>query len=215
MTTIVRQTTDDLSNCYVKGVTHAQDLDQSLVGLVDFGTPALADPDKHLDAVEITAVTPHDMAGVDVDTTCAYGRNLVIANASDADGVLTVYGRDYLNQPMSEQLTCDTGAATGKKAFKYIDRVEVATTNTIDLGTGALLGVPYTAIAVIDEIVDGVSGTDGTLVAAVFTDPATTTTGDTRGTYDPNATLDGAKKVMAKLQFYNDGEHGLLGVAQV
>jgi hypothetical protein len=49
------------------------------------------------------------------------------------------------------------------------------------------------AARVLGEMQDGAKATAGTTVTGDATVPATATTGDVRGTYDPNAAADGAK----------------------
>lgn len=208
---------DDLANAYVKGVTNAADLDLNLEGLVDLGTPSAADSDSMLDAQAITSVDGFDIpkASRELDSKCTFGRNVTIANATPGISVVTVIGRDYLNQLTTETITTAAGSGTGKKAFKFVDRVEVDANATIDLGFGDELGLPYTAIKLIDELVDNEVGSSGALEPWDDTAPATATTGDPRGTYDPNATMDGVKHIMANILFVNDNDHGLFGVEQV
>ncbi len=63
---------------------------------------------------------------------------------------------------------------------------------------------------ITDEFEDGADATAGTVVAGV-TSAATATTGDVRGTYDPNSAADGAKafQLIAML-----GDPTAKGVAQ-
>lgn len=109
-----------------------------------------------------------------------------------------VSGKDEYNQDMSELLTITaTGTdktAAGLKAFKKITSVRFtsagnATTNTANLGWGDVLGLPFvmTINTIIREWRAGTVATAGTIAVAVTTDPATTTTGDVRGTLLPNA----------------------------
>jgi len=62
---------------------------------------------------------------------------------------------------------------------------------------------------------DGAFVTTGTFAAAVTTSPATTTTGDVRGTYLVPSASDGTKRLtLWVFVFDNDTQVGLYGVAQ-
>lgn len=118
---------------------------------------------------------------------------------------ITITGWDIYGQPMSEVIVSGAVASTttnGKKAFYQILSVSgtAATTSTITVGTTQLLGVPV-------RITNGVyichvgwsSGfvlDTGTLAAADSTNPATTTTGDVRGTFSPSSAPDGIKRLV-------------------
>ncbi len=81
------------------------------------------------------------------------------------------------------------------------------------VGTGDVIGLPVFLPGtgyVLRELQDGAAATAGTIVAGVTT-KATATTGDVRGTYDPNAACDGAKAFQL-LTFL--GDPGFKGVAQ-
>lgn len=84
-----------------------------------------------------------------------YGRCLSVVASSGADHVVTVYGRDYLGQPMREAFTLDgTTALQGKKAFKYVDRATIGAGqagDTVDIGWTDVLGVPYRALKLISS----------------------------------------------------------------
>ena len=130
-----------------------------------------------------------------------FGRCLQVAASGAATSTVTIKGKDYLGQPMMETLTLNgTNAVIGTKAFKYIDQVSWSGTGgtTINLGTTDKLGLPYCMNNVIAEMADGARvATLGTLVAPSYTDPATATTTDPRGTYDPNSTLNGTAVISA------------------
>jgi hypothetical protein len=102
-----------------------------------------------------------------------------------------VRGYDVYGQAMTESIPFAGGAATtnGKKAFKYIASVTPAATDvghTMSVGTTDILGFNFRSDywEYVDVFVAGafVSVNTGWVVTDVTT-PATTTTGDVRGTY--------------------------------
>lgn len=127
--------------------------------------------------------------------------------SSVAAMTITVSGYDQYGVPMSEALsiaaTGTSQTAAGKKAFKYVYSIAItaagdATGNTLDLGYGDVLGLPYTLDALSDFFTNGtyfnevLESTAPTVVKADATSPATTTTGDVRGTVDLNSATDGS-----------------------
>lgn len=132
----------------------------------------------------------------------------VVTHASSIVAMtILVTGRDVYGATMSELLTVTaTGTSktvNGKKAFKRITSIALtsagdSTSNTVGIGFGDVLGLNYRCAAggFIQGAFNGVKeATQGTVVDADAT-TATTTTGDVRGTYDPNGTLDGAKRIV-------------------
>lgn len=131
------------------------------------------------------------VAGFDNTKMGQWGRAVQIVLSGAGTPTVDIRGRDYLGAPMRETLTgAGTTPVIGKKAFKYIDSVTwtaVAAT-TMNVGNIDIFGLPFCADALLQERVsDAVTANAGTFVAAVKTDPATATTGDTRGTYAPHA----------------------------
>lgn len=107
---------------------------------------------------------------------------------------MTVTGKDVYGNTIVETSASGTSMA-GKKAFKTITSVVPSANITgATVGTGDVLGLPMflpgTAY-VLKELQDGAAATAGTVVAGVST-AATATSGDIRGTYDPNAACNGA-----------------------
>lgn len=137
-----------------------------------------------------------------------------------------VTGFDEWGQRMVETHSVGAGGTgptttAGKKAFKWIWKIEItaagnATTNTLDMGFADVLGLPYKLTAKSDVLVryfnDAVD-TAGTLVLA-DTNTATATTGDVRGTFDPNSACNGS----AVAVWYRVADHSsaelVLGVPQ-
>lgn len=168
---------------------------------ITLGAPATADADGFIASQDLTA------AGVfSVNTTFAAAkaaaalngiadvpRNVVAAWTGTA--VLTVTGTDEFGDVVRESSASGT-SLTGKKAFKTITGISVSANVTgLTVGTGVVLGLPVflpDTVDVVREILDGAAATAGTLVAGVTT-TATATTGDVRGTYNPNSAPNGAR----------------------
>jgi hypothetical protein len=112
---------------------------------------------------------------------------------------LDEYGEDVVEEiAISATGTSKTGS--GKKAFKWVRSIAFtvaadATANTANVGFADVLGLPFMlpgTAHVLKEMQDGAVPTAGTVVAGDAA-KATATTGDVRGTYDPNAAADGSK----------------------
>lgn len=127
-----------------------------------------------------------------------FGRNVTVVASGAATSTVTVYGNDYLGQPMAETLTLNgTTPVLGKKAFRRITSVVYGATagTTINLGYGDVLGLPYAYIGQgISYTDDVLNSNQGTFVARVAAQ--TLTSGDPRGTWTPHASnvADGTKK---------------------
>lgn len=138
------------------------------------------------------------------DPTKAIARNIQIASVGDDTGAtFLVSGYDVYGYPMSERITGVSGAtATGKKAFKYVTSVVPAGTlsgSNVSVGQGDTYGFPlrdnrfpYVSIFWNDAYITSKTG----WTAADATSPATTTTGDVRGTYTVQSASDGTKRLV-------------------
>lgn len=188
--------------------------------------------------------SPHDAAATtttingvtvwDVRDGATYGRNLVsVVTHATAVVAMTILlsGYDYAGQAMSELHTITAGTtsktATGKKAFAYIASVALtaaadASANTVNIGTGAVLGLPFrlhnigdvtaASIGGVQELINVAS--NATVVAGVTT-TATTATGDVRGTITFTTALDGAKQPLVWYHVADTATStGIAGVAQ-
>lgn len=129
----------------------------------------------------------------------------IFLTAGGTPRAYVVTGYDYAGQKMSEQITSVANATTnGKKAFKQILSITGAggSVQPITVGTTDILGLP---VRVNDRgyVTAGWNNTlardAGTLVVADTTDPATTTTGDVRGTYVPSSATDGSKRLIVTI----------------
>jgi hypothetical protein len=148
----------------------------------------------------------------------------VTGSASATGGNITIAGYDIYGMPMSEVIAAPASATVvaGKKAFKYIASVTPAFTDAhnYSIDTLDVFGLPLRSDFFGDLAVSynatGITASTGYL-AAVTTSPATTTTGDVRGTYAVQSAADGSKRLMIR-QFVlaaNMGSNaGLFGVTQ-
>jgi len=148
----------------------------------------------------------------------------VTGSASATGGNITIAGYDIYGMPMSEVIAAPASATTvnGKKAFKYIASVTPAFTDAhnYSIDTTDIIGLPlrsdFFGDVAINYNATGITASTG-YVAAVTTSPATTTTGDVRGTYALQSAADGSKRLMVR-QFVlaaNMGSiPGLFGVTQ-
>lgn len=205
-------------NTYVPAAAYAADVIHGAGYMVDFLTPIAAVAAGVLSAQSIAAAV--DTSTFLSDTADApFGRNITVVASGAATSNVTIYGKDYLGQGISESFTL-TGAAPvlGLKAFKWIDRITAGITagTTINVGFGTKLGLPYRMSNVMEETANGAEATIGTFVAGVLTDPQTSTTGDPRGTYVPSTTLNGTNRIMGTFMPYNvlnaNGNGGLFGI---
>jgi hypothetical protein len=122
----------------------------------------------------------------------------IVAMTVTATG-LDEYGNTVVeNIAITATGTSKTGS--GKKAFKWVRSIAFtvaadATANTANVGFADVLGLPFMLPGtghVLKEMEDGSAATAGTLVKGDAA-KATATTGDVRGTYDPNSAADGSK----------------------
>jgi len=136
-------------------------------------------------------------------------RNITTINAdagTTAALTIVVTGYDEYGAPMTETITSAATAtsivADGVKAFKYVYSIAItsaadATANTLNMGWGDVIGLPYALPAKSDFFTNGtyfnevLEGTAPTIVKADAT-TATATTGDVRGTVNLNSAMDGS-----------------------
>ena len=144
---------------------------------------------------------------------------------------LTVSGYDYYGQSMTEVIATGTTSSAvanvaGKKAFYQISSISIsgALPVAITVGTTDVLGLPlrvYDAGYVVRAGWNNTLANDaGTFVAADMTTPATSTTGDVRGTYVPSSATNGIKRLVVVIALPgiasgpNATRTGALGVTQ-
>jgi hypothetical protein len=148
----------------------------------------------------------------------------ITGTASATGGDFLVSGYDIYGVPMSEKITAASGVATtnGKKAFKYIASVvpQFTDAHNYSVGTTDIYGLPIRSDNFGDLAINynatGITANTG-YVAAVTTSPATTTTGDVRGTYALQSAADASKRLVVR-QFVTPANMGsitgLFGVTQ-
>jgi hypothetical protein len=148
-------------------------------------------------------------------------------NTSTTARTVTISGYDYFGQAMTEAITVATAgtAKSGKKAFYQIVSATISGSATaVTIGTTDILGLPVRCIDAGYVVKAGWNNTlaqdAGTFVVADMTNPATSTTGDVRGTYTPSSASDGSKRLVMTIGLPaiavgpNATRTGALGVTQ-
>ena len=154
---------------YVPLMEYASDVVGDAV-IVSLGAPAALDADGIWDGVSATNSatsftsadykTTFDGSATSLTSTSGmidakYGRTLSCTGSAGSDHVCTISGRDYLGQLMKENITLSgTGVIAGVKAFKYVDRIDIATgaaSDTVDVGWAEKLGLPYAATSMLSD----------------------------------------------------------------
>jgi len=148
-------------------------------------------------------------------------------NTSTTARAVTISGYDYFGQAMTETITVATAgtAKSGAKAFYQISGATIAGSATaVTIGTTDILGLPVRCIDAGYIVKVGWNNTllqnAGTFVAADMTNPATSTTGDVRGTFTPTSAADGVKRLVMTIALSaiavgpNATRTGALGVTQ-
>lgn len=168
-------------------------------------------------SIATATTTSTFVAGFDKSKMGQWGRAISVVLSGAGTPTVIIRGRDYLGAPMREDFTGNGATPVlGKKAFYNVDSITwtaVAAT-TMNVGYLDVFGLPFCADALLQERVsDAVTANAGTFVAAVKTDPATATTGDTRGTYAPHAN-NAANSVRTYQLVYSCDKNKLHGVKQ-
>ncbi len=148
------------------------------------------------------------------------GVSVTSSNAGDTTQTATITGKDFWGVAQTETIAFN-GAATinGTKTFSSVSQVAIsaALTGNGSAGTTEVLGLPYVLTNISDVVAvkwAGVLADDaGTAVIADATSPATATTDDVRGTYDPSSDADGSRVLTFTWYIVNpDTRLGLYGV---
>lgn len=136
------------------------------------------------------------------DPSKCLARNVRLTSGGNDSGItFTVSGYDVYGYPQTETITgANVGVASGKKAFKWVTGVTHtgSVAGTLTIGTGDVFGFPlrvdsfgYAFITWNNATITANTG----FLAADTTSPATTTTGDVRGTYAVQSASDGTKRL--------------------
>ncbi len=208
-------------NMYVPGAQFSADVGTNGQTRVEFGAPDALDADGILSAQSIAAVADvTSFANTYSDDVMGrYGRNATAVASGAATSKIGIYGRDYLGQPVYEQLTLN-GATTvqGKKAFASIYKVAIegaTAATTVNVGWGDKLGLPYRTTGLDVSFEDGVSATAGTLTNGASADTDQTgTSNDPRGLYVPNTATNGAHTYAAIVSVDLDALYGIAHFTQ-
>ena len=213
-TTVVNQLTGAPGGVGTYTVTgNATVASATITGQATGGTTQLAQPFGQPSSIYLW--NPQAVVGRAVSIT---------GSASASGGNFLISGYDIYGVPMSEVIAGPASATTvnGKKAFKYIASVVPQFTNAqnYSAGTTDIIGFPMRADFFSDVAINynaaAITASTG-FVAAVTTSPATTTTGDVRGTYALQSASDASKRLAVR-QFIlpaNMGTSaGLFGVTQ-
>jgi hypothetical protein len=141
----------------------------------------------------------------------------------------TVAGYDYYGQAMSENiLTVANATTSGLKAFYQVASVTGlvgGSSTAVTVGTTDKIGLPLRVFDAGYMARVGWAGAlaedAGTFAAADMTTPATTITGDVRGTYIPSSATNGVRRLVVVIALpgiasgANANRVGALGVTQV
>jgi len=182
-----------------------------------------------LTAVTATSATLTTTAGAAVVTTAGTPTGLTYT-LGVAPVTATISGYDYYGQAMTQAITTSSSISTAvntTKAFYQISSVAVSagTGTALTVGTTDILGLPVRVIDAGYVIHAGwnnaLADNAGTFVAADTTSPATSTTGDVRGTFLPASTAtNGSRRLVMTIAVPaiavgpNSTRVGALGVTQ-
>lgn len=190
-------------NEYVPNMVYAADVRAADgMGTIDIPAPAAASGTIIAAALAANAALNAEMYSTGpYQVDAKFGRNITLtaSGATGASAVYRVRGRDYLGQPMYEDIGVANADGTtpkvGVKAFKWVESIKpvgvtAANAVTLAVGVGTVLGLPYKLMKLISELVSkAVPGNAGTVVAGLASGTAQTgTTADTKGTYAPHST---------------------------
>ena len=207
-------------NNYVPAMAYSADVNFNGETRVNFGAPISANATLVGNAISIATAGTTDLSAV-VQFPETYGRNITLVASGASTSTVSVQGFDYLGQPIQEVFTLNgTTPVVGNKAFKSFTSVTYTATAavTINIGSGAKLGLPYKAIRSVYEVAAGVVAAAGTLQGPSLVDPATASTTDPRGMYTPTTSPNGATIISGIFNCANDvntsNHGGLHGIAQ-
>jgi hypothetical protein len=197
------------TNAYVPGMQYSAALMMGKSAAFSLGRPALGAATGVLGATAGNTANGTATTISDIVSDATYGRGVIVTPSADpgAGGLIVdIRGFDYLGQPMLARVTIASGGAVAvatKKAFYRVTSVTIVdnATNaiTFTLGWTDELGLPYKGRlewAKEDGAFVATATMEGTDTLADTTDPATATTNDPRGNYNPTTALDGVKEIV-------------------
>lgn len=176
-------------------------------------TPVAASSNAVCLSQSVTAGVPALLNGA-AGATLDVPRAVVAAWTGTA--VMTLTARDVYGNLFVEQSASGV-AFTGKKAAKEIVSVTFSANVTgATVGTSDVFGLPWRIRGRRDILAayanDSADIASATIVGGDATLPATATTGDPRGTYDPNAAANGTTEFVVYLVTIDGSELGAKGV---
>lgn len=186
----------------------------------NFGAPITADPNGVIETQDLTALGVFSGAGIAGALAAAgvatFDVPRAVVAAWTGAAVLTVTGTDEYGSIITESSASGT-SLTGTKAFKTVTAVSTSADITgLTVGHGDVLGLPYRVDAnglVAARAANAIDA--GVFVPAVTTDPATATTGDVRGTFNPAVALNGANTVAVLIKIADPSTKvGAFGIKQ-
>jgi hypothetical protein len=205
-------------NTYVPAMAYSADVNYNGATRVNFGAPVAAVANSVGGSVSIATAGQVDLSNAALIAD-PFGRNITVVASGAATSNVTVYGWDYIGQPIAESFTLNgTTPVVGNKCFKSFNYATFGATagTTINIGTGVKLGLPYKTIRCAYEVANGVVAAAGTLQAPSLVDPQTNVTTDPRGAYTTTTTMNGTNIISAVFDMVNDvntanngGLHGL------
>lgn len=168
------------------------------IAKVSLGSPAALDADGYAAAQAVATAKNLTLNGaLSGVADVARGVQAVSSDAGDTTQTVTFYGLDGYGIAVAETLTLTgTTPVLGKKAFKSVSRIAVsaACTGNVSAGTSDKLGLPLRLNAIADHLrvfFNDAVDASATVVKGDAT-TATATTGDVRGTVDPNSACNGS-----------------------
>lgn len=130
-------------------------------------------------------------------------RCVTVTAAGANTATFTIYGYDQYGQAMSQAIAApSTSTVTTLKAFKQVSRIAIsgAAGSAITAGFNNTIGLPFkvTNVVYVPAVkwASTLAMDTGTFTAADVTSPATTATGDVRGTYALSSVADGSKRLV-------------------
>jgi hypothetical protein len=138
------------------------------------------------------------------DPTKAVARAIRVTSVgNDSAGYFTISGTDLYGYPQTQKLTgANAGIATTLKTFKFIYSIVPGGTmsgSNVSVGTADIYGFPLLSSFWGDQQVfwnSALITANTGYVAADTTSPATSLTGDVRGTYATQSASDGTKRLI-------------------